>query len=224
MTVHVSPTAILWFRTLSTIASIVLGVVGVAGIPEDLATWQGWMSGLQGAVPWWALLVLSAALVVFTWVPRFRVVSTSIPETSAAFSTVAKSPEVQPTVPAAADVQLRAEVEQLRPRVAALTQQVDTLSQQLETYTELPKRVIGVLVAGRPLSIRELRHQLSIADTDSQGIAALEASLGLLGSHGVVEPSPYSVESYRLASNWQERAAAAIAEARGAPIRRAEET
>jgi hypothetical protein len=53
--------------TLGTIAGMVLTIIGVAGVPGDLAVWRGWIRSVRAWVPWWALTVAGLLMLVVTW-------------------------------------------------------------------------------------------------------------------------------------------------------------
>jgi hypothetical protein len=58
-----------WVRGVGTFVAGVLAVSGIAGIPEDLTTWQTWTNALSVLAPWWAFLGLSAVIFAIIWGP-----------------------------------------------------------------------------------------------------------------------------------------------------------
>lgn len=117
-------------------------------------------------------------------IPHVQVVGSLVDESAAV-----ASPQNQPT--AVVPPTTNAEVERLRGTLASLT--------------ALPDRVIGLLVAGQPLSMRELRARLHIGDEDGDQMRGLQACLGALADRGIVEHHFGSVDSYTLASDWRQQ-------------------
>lgn len=196
MSIDVSGKTAIWIRTVVTVVSVILFLIGLAGIPDDLMTWATWIALLQAGVPWWVFLLTSAVLIALTWIPRVQVLSSPRDTPAEGNTTTSFSPEsteqglVSESQAALDDCRL--EVDRLRNRISQLT--------------ALPDRVIGLLAAGRSLSLRELKQQLAIADDDREGAAALQACLGVLVSRRVVEHYSGSIESYTLTKDWQDRA------------------
>lgn len=58
-----------WVRTSVTVIAWFLAVVGVAGLKDNIETWEGWLTWLNKGVPWWLFLVASAVLVALLYVP-----------------------------------------------------------------------------------------------------------------------------------------------------------
>jgi len=83
--------------------------------------------------------------------------------------------------------------------------ELERMRGSLALLTALPDRVIGLLAAGQPLSMRELRAKLEIREEDTQQMQGLQACLGALAARGIVEHHFASFESYTLAKDWRQR-------------------
>ncbi len=83
--------------------------------------------------------------------------------------------------------------------------ELERLRGAVASFMALPDRVIGLLAAGQPLSLRELRVKLDIGDKDRDQTQGLQACLGALAARGIVEHHFGSVDSYTLAKDWRQR-------------------
>jgi len=59
-----------WAKAAVTLISALGFVVGLAGAPDDLQKWYGW---LQQGVPWWVFIAASMVLPMLVWLPEIKV-------------------------------------------------------------------------------------------------------------------------------------------------------
>lgn len=56
-------------KVAGTVASVVLAMIGTAGIPDDVRTWFRWLKWARRGVPWWILIVFASGMMTVLWVP-----------------------------------------------------------------------------------------------------------------------------------------------------------
>ena len=83
--------------------------------------------------------------------------------------------------------------------------ELERLRAEITSLKALPDRVIGVLAAGRSLSLKELQSLIGSQGDDKDLGAGLQACLGKLVTFGIVEHHSGSIENYTLYNDWVQR-------------------
>lgn len=63
---------------------------------------------------------------------------------------------------------------------------------------KLERRIIGILGAGKPLSLREILRDLGIKNDEQERVATVQEAIGTLVINGQIENNSGSIESYQL--------------------------
>ena len=87
------------FRLVGSVAGGVIAVIGLAGIPEDVTTWAGWLNWLASNGGRWTLVVGGLVLIVLTQADRIwhRAHVALLPDTKPSISLRAPAPPVTET-------------------------------------------------------------------------------------------------------------------------------